>query len=865
MSDISNSERIIPVAIEDEVKESYLNYAMSVIVSRALPDVRDGLKPVHRRILYGMNALGLRSDRPYKKAARIVGDVLGKYHPHGDQSVYDALVRLAQNFSMRYPVVDGQGNFGSIDGDPPAAMRYTEARMGRIAEEMLRDINKETVDFGPNYDDSDEEPSVLPAGFPYLLANGASGIAVGMATNIAPHNLREIANGVAAMLDNEEITNEELNRYIKGPDFPTGGIIYGTRGIKSAYRTGKGSIPIRARFVIEENKRGREVIVVNEIPYMVNKATLITRIAELVRDRKIDGIADLRDESDRDGMRMVIELKRDTNVKVILNQLFTHTQMQVNFNVNTLALVDGRPKVLTLRDMVKAFIEHRHEVVVRRTKFDLRKAEEREHILIGLKIALDNIDEVIRIIKESPDVESARTNLINTFELSERQAQAILDMRLQKLTSLETKKIVDELEEVRALIKELKELLASEEKLRALIKRETFEIAEKHGDERRTSIEYNEIEAIDIEDLIQKENMVVLVSHRGYIKRLPYSSYKTQHRGGKGLNSSSNLRDDDFIEHVFIGSTHDHVLFFTSAGKAYYLKVHEIPEASRQAKGTHIKSLLEIAADEDIASVVPMKEFDPEINLFFATARGQVVKIQSSAFVNARRRGIRAIQLVDGDRLVTVLFTSGDDNLLLVSRRGQGLRMHESEVRTMGRNTRGMRGLKLKRGDEIAGACLAPDGDHVLLVSEYGSGKRTPFSEFTLHGRGGQGMRAFSVTETDNNGGGTGEVVAVIPVLDEDEVIAVSSQGITIRIRAKDVSIQGRNARGVAVMSVERPDYVVGVAKLDVTEGAEDDTETGTTGQTDTGDADPGLPGDPGRASGESTEAAPVNEETPEE
>jgi DNA gyrase subunit A len=812
---------VIPVAIEDEVKESYLNYAMSVIVSRALPDVRDGLKPVHRRILYGMSSMGLRSDRPYKKAARIVGDVLGKYHPHGDQSVYDALVRLAQEFSMRYPVVDGQGNFGSVDGDPPAAMRYTEARMHKIAEEMMRDINKETVDFGPNYDDSDEEPLVLPGAFPYLLANGASGIAVGMATNLPPHNLREIADAVAAALDNDEITNDQLIEYVKGPDFPTGGTIYGQRGIKNAYRTGKGRIVVRARFTIEENKRGRDVIVVNEIPYMVNKATLITRIADLVRDRKLDGIADLRDESDRNGMRIVVELKKDTNVKVILNQLFTHTQMQVNFNVNALALVDGRPRVLTLRDMIQAFIQHRHEVVVRRAQFDLRKAEEREHILIGLKIALDNIDEVIRIIRESADVEGARNNLMSSFDLSERQAQAILDMRLQKLTNLETKKIVDELEEVRALIRELKELLGSEQKLRDLIKRETYELAEKYGDDRRTNIEFDEVEAIDIEDLIQKEDMVVLVSHRGYIKRLPYTSYRTQGRGGRGLNSSSNLRDDDFIEHVFVGSTHDHVLFFTSAGKAYFLKVHEIPEASRQAKGTHIKTLLEIAADEDIASVMPLRDFVPEVNLFFVTAKGQVVKVRADAFVNARRRGILAVQLMDGDRLVTVLYTGGADRLLLVSRQGQGLRFAEDEVRTMGRNTRGVRGLTLKRGDEIAGACIAPDDGQVLLVTEYGSGKRTPFSEFTLHGRGGQGMRAFSVVANDGDGdSGTGEVVAVLPVQDGDDFIAVSAQGVTIRLRSEDVSIQGRSARGVKVMNVNPPDYVVGVAKMD---GADED------------------------------------------
>ena len=812
MSDSNQTGRVIPVAIEDEVRTSYLNYAMSVIVSRALPDVRDGLKPVHRRILYGMSAMGLRSDRPYKKAARIVGDVLGKYHPHGDQSLYDALVRLAQKFSMRYPVVDGQGNFGSVDGDPPAAMRYTEARMHRIAEEMLRDINKETVDFGPNYDDSDEEPLVLPAAFPFLLANGASGIAVGMATNIPPYNLREIADAVAATIDTPDIETNDLLRYIKGPDFPTGGIIYGVRGIRSAAATGKGRVTVRARFLIEENKRGRDVIVVNEIPYMVNKATLITRIAELVRDRKIDGIADLRDESDRNGMRIIIELKKGTNVKVILNQLFTHTQLQVNFNVNALALVNGRPQTLSVRDMVQAFIDHRYEVIIRRTTFDLRKAEEREHILIGLKIALDNIDEVIRIIRESVDVEHARNALIAAFELSERQAQAILDMRLQKLTSLETKKIIEELEEVRALIRELRALLASDQKLRDLIKRETFEIAEKYGDERRTQIEPSEIEAIDIEDLIQKEDMVVLVSNRGYVKRIAYSSYKTQGRGGRGLNSSSNLRDDDFIEHVFIGSTHDHVLFFTSHGKAYVLKVHEIPESSRQAKGTHIKGLLEIVADEDIASVIALKEFNPEINLFFATAGGQVVKIRSNAFVNARKRGIHAVKLAEGDRLVSVLMTSGSDQLLLVSRHGQGLRMNEDMVRTMGRNTAGMRGLKLKSGDEIAGACLAPEDGQVLLVTENGVGKRTSFSEFSIHGRGGQGVRAFTIVQDEDDG--TGEVVAVLPVAAGDEFIAVSSQGLTVRLRAEDISQQGRNARGVAVMNIGRPDYLVGVAKL---------------------------------------------------
>lgn len=820
MSDTQPTGRVIPVAIEDEVRTSYLNYAMSVIVSRALPDVRDGLKPVHRRILFGMNSMGLRSDRPFKKAARIVGDVLGKLHPHGDQSVYDALVRLAQTFSMRYPVVDGQGNFGSVDGDPPAAMRYTEARMHRVAEEMLRDINKETVDFVPNYDDSEEEPSVLPGAFPFLLANGASGIAVGMATMIAPHNLREIAQAVSAALDNDDITDEEIGQYIKGPDFPTGGIIYGLRGIHQAIRTGRGRIVVRARFVLEENKRGREVIVVNEIPYMVNKAALITRMAELVHDRKIDGIADLRDESDRDGMRIVIELKRDTNVKVILNQLFTHTQLQVNFNVNALALVDGRPKLLAVKEMVRAFINHRHDVIVRRTQFDLRKAEEREHILIGLKIALDNIDEVIRIIRESADVEAARNALMETFELSERQSQAILDMRLQKLTSLETQKIIDELEEVRALIRELRELLASEEKLRGVIRRETNEIAEKYGDDRRTSIEPYEIESIDIEDLIQREDMVVLVSRRGYLKRIPYSEYKVQKRGGKGKGSSQRLADEDFIEHVFVGSTHDHVMFFTSIGKAYHLKAHEIPATSRQARGTHVKTLLEISADEDVTSVLPLKEFTPSVHLFLATANGIIVKIQADKFVNARKRGIYAVALREGDRLVDVLMTSGSDHILLVSRRGMSVRFDESHMRATNRNTAGVIGMKLETRDEITGACLAPDGKYVLMLTERGAGKRTPFEEFTTHKRGGKGMKALNVTTEGDNA--TGEIVGVLSVEAEDEVVAVTSQGMTVRFRSDGVSTQGRYARGVSVMNVDPPDYVVGIALFQGEEESED-------------------------------------------
>ncbi|MCK4543343.1 MAG: DNA topoisomerase (ATP-hydrolyzing) subunit A, partial [Spirochaetales bacterium] len=585
---------VIPVAIEDEIRESYLNYAMSVIVSRALPDVRDGLKPVHRRILYAMNEMGLKSDRAFKKCGRIVGDVLGKYHPHGDQSIYDALVRLAQDFSLRYPVVKGQGNFGSVDGDPPAAMRYTEAKMQKIAEKMLQDIRKETVDFGPNYDDSMTEPLVLPAALPYLLVNGTSGIAVGMATNIPPHHLGEVCDAIAAHIDNPEMTSNDLMEFVKGPDFPTGGIIFGTKGIKDACLTGRGKITVRSRFVLESTKTGRDVIIITELPYTVNKANLIIRIADLVREKKIEGISDLRDESDRDGMRIVIELKKGAIPKIILNHLFTHTSLQQNFNVNALALVNRRPKLLTLKDTIFHFINHRKEVVTRRARFDLKKAEERAHILEGLKIALENIDEVVKTIKESKNVDAARNNLREKFNLSEKQAQAILDMRLQKLTGLETKKIIEELEEVLKLIACLKDLLSSEQKILEVVKTEILEIKNTFGDERRTEIVPEEVEAIDIEDLIKKEDMVVLISNRGFIKRVPVTSYRSQGRGGKG-SSSAKLKNEDFLEHIFIGSTHDYILFISSEGKAYWIKVHEIPEGSRASRGTNIKAFLAIS------------------------------------------------------------------------------------------------------------------------------------------------------------------------------------------------------------------------------------------------------------------------------
>jgi DNA gyrase subunit A len=814
VSDQERHGRVIPVAIEDEVKESYLNYAMSVIVSRALPDVRDGLKPVHRRILYAMSDMGLRPDRPYKKSGRIVGDVLGKYHPHGDQSIYDALVRLAQDFTMRYPMVDGQGNFGSVDGDPPAAMRYTEARMTRISEEMLRDIGKDTVDFGPNYDDTINEPLVLPASVPYLLVNGASGIAVGMATSMAPHNLGEIANAVAAYIDNSDITIDELMEHVSGPDFPTGGIIYGTRGIKDAYRTGKGRIPVRARFTIESMSGSRDAIIVTEIPYLVNKATLITRIADLVRDRRIDGISDLRDESDRNGLRVVIELKKGASPKIILNQLFTHTQLQANFNVNALALVHGKPELLNLKQIIEHFVEHRRDVVIRRTKYDLRKAEERAHVLEGLKIALDNIDEVVQIIKESDDVNDARARLMTRFDLSEVQAQAILDMRLQKLTSLETKKIVEELEATRKLIAELRALLASEEKILGVVREETLDLADRYEDERQTEIIPEEIEAIDIEDLIQREDMVVVISNRGYIKRMPLSSYRLQGRGGKG-RASANLREDDFIQHLFIGSTHDYILFATSEGKAYYLKVHQIPEGSRAARGQHVRGLLNVSSDEEITAVVRFSEFSDERYLFMATTRGVVKKVRVSDFRNAKIRGITAINIAEGDKLAAAMLTGGDSDLVLVTRKGRGLRIDEETVRPMGRASRGVQGIRLSGSDELAGAVTVSDKMQMLLMTQYGFGKRTEFAELSPHGRGTGGQRVYAVSDR------TGEVVGIQPVGEGDDLVVVTSQGTSIKVAVSQITTQSRGAAGVRVVNIDRPDYVVGIGRA----AADDDEE----------------------------------------
>ena len=799
--------RVIPIAIEDEIKESYLNYAMSVIVSRALPDVRDGLKPVHRRILYSMHEMGLRSNQAYKKCGRIVGDVLGKYHPHGDQSIYDALVRLAQTFSMRYPVVDPQGNFGSVDGDPAAAMRYTEARMAKLAEQMLLDINKETVDFGPNYDDSMREPTVLPGSFPYLLTNGTSGIAVGMATNMPPHNLGEICSAIEAYIENPEIIIDELLQYVKGPDFPTYGIIFGKKGIRDAYKTGRGRITVRARCTLEDFKGGRERIIVTELPYAVNKANLIIKIADLVKNKKIDGIADLRDESDKSGMRIVIELKRGAVAKVVLNQLFSHTSLQQNFNVNSLALVDGRPKLLNLKEMVHYFVRHRVEVITRRTKYDLKKAEEREHILLGLKIALDNIDEVIKIIKASKNVEEARNKLIERFELSERQAQAILDMRLQKLTSLETKKIIEELEEIRKLIAHLRDLLSSEFKILEVVKQETHELSEKFSDDRRTEILIDEVEEINVEDLIKKEDMAVLLSNKGFIKRVPVTSYRSQGRGGKG-SSSVTLRSEDFIEHLFIASTHDYILFITSEGKAYWMKVHEIPEGSKTSRGSHIKTLLSISANEEITSVINLTEFSDNEFIFMATRRGIIKKVKTADFSNARTRGIIALKLNPNDQLVSSELTDGKNDVILISRSGNALRFNEKVVRSMGRNSRGVLGLKLSNNDELIGVLRVAENEHMFLVSENGFGKRVAYDTFHPHGRGTRGQIAYKLDDK------TGEIVGTLSVNDDDDVVCITSQGNSIKLQVNSIPVQGRSARGVIIVNIEKPDQLVGVARV---------------------------------------------------
>ena len=820
---------LIPIPIETEVKRAYIDYSMSVIVSRALPDVRDGLKPVHRRILYSMEEKSLRYSGPTRKCAKIVGDVLGSYHPHGDASVYDALVRLGQDFSLRYPVIHPQGNFGTIGGDPPAAYRYTEAKMARLAESMVEDIKKDTVDFIPNFDDSTQEPTVLPGKFPFLLANGSSGIAVGMATNMPPHNLREIAQAVSAYIDNPDITIDELAKYIKGPDFPTGGIIFGKKGIRQAFKTGRGKILVRGRFNIEVDKKGKETIIFTEVPYQVNTTALVAKIGELAREKVIEGIAAVNDEtSDRAGLRLVIELKRGAIAKVVLNQLFSKTALQSSFGVINLALVDGRPQTLTLKQLVGYFVAHRQEVVTRRVRFDLKKAEERAHILRALIVAIDNIDEVIKIIRGSRDTASAKNALMERFSFDDIQAQAIVDMQLKRLTSLEIEDLRKELRELELLIEHLKDLLAHPEKILALIKQETDELAEKFGDDRRTDIVSDEVEEINIEDLIKKEQMVVLVSNLGYIKRVPVTAYKRQNRGGKGSNSAA-LVEDDFLDQIFTASTHDYIMFITNEGKAYWVKVHEIPEASRTSRGSHIKSLLAVSSDEEITTIVSLKEFSSDTYLLMATAGGIVKKVQTDSFQNAKTRGIIAIKLDEGDKLVSAILTTGKDELMLVTRHGQALRVSETEIRDQGRASHGVIGIRLSGGDELTGA-LRINGGKLLVMSENGYGKRVDFSEFSPHGRGTGGQKVYTITEK------TGEVVGLLAVADDDEIVCITGQGKTIRVQVSSINVMGRAAQGVKILDIESPDQLIGldvVAREDEEDIAPPASETTFNGELD--------------------------------
>ena len=799
------TERILPVDIEEEMKGSYIDYSMSVIVSRALPDVRDGMKPVHRRILFGMRELGLGSGRAYKKCARIVGEVLGKYHPHGDSAVYDTLVRMAQDFSMRYPLVDGQGNFGSVDGDSPAAMRYTEARLASISDEILRDLDKDTVDFTPNFDESLKEPTVLPSIVPNLLVNGASGIAVGMATNIPPHNLGEVVDGLIALTKDSDLTNEKLMKYVKAPDFPTGGIIYGYDGVKSAYTTGRGKIIVRARANIETLKGDRKNIVITEIPYYVNKSTLIERIAELVRNRKVEDITDIRDESDRDGMRIVVTLKRDAMPEVILNNLFKYTQMQQTFGVIMLALVDGRPKVLTLKEMMELFLKYRNEVVVRRSKYELDQAEKRAHILEGYIIALDNIDAVIKLIKKAKDVESAKTGLMKKFKLSEVQAKAILDMRLQRLTGLERKKIEAEYRETIKTIERLQAILNSKQLQMQIIREELLNLKRKYADERRTEI-IKDYEELSIEDMIAEEDVVITITHNGFIKRFPVSGYRRQIRGGRGVTAAT-TREDDFVEHMFIASTHHYILFFSDKGKCYGLKVHEIPEGGRASRGRSIAHLVDKDQGERITSYISVKEFTEEQFIVMVTEQGLIKKSNLSLFGNPRKSGIIAISLRRGDRMKDVKLTDGKHDIVLGTWNGMAIRFTEELIRDMGRTAAGVRGVRLGKGDRVIGAVtLRRLGTTILVATDKGYGKRSELDEYRVTGRGGKGIRTVKVTDK------TGNMVAIREVTDKDDIVIVTQRGMTIRQHVKDLRIAGRNTQGVRLIRLGQDDAISDLA-----------------------------------------------------
>lgn len=802
----TRNEKIVPIYIEDEMKNAYINYAMSVIIGRALPDVRDGLKPVHRRILYAMKDMGLVHNRPYRKCARIVGEVLGKYHPHGDSAVYDSLVRMVQDFSLRYPLINGQGNFGSIDGDAAAAMRYTEARLHRIAEWLLTDIEKQTVNFRPNFDGSLQEPEVLPSVVPNLLINGASGIAVGMATNIPPHNLGEIADAVCHVVDNPDCELNDLLKIVTGPDFPTGGLICGRDGIRKAYRTGRGSLTMHARMHVEQKKRNRECIVVTEIPYQVNKNRLITSIANLVKKKKITDISDIRDESDRDGMRIVIELKQGANGEVVINQLYKHTQMRETFGVIMLAIVNNQPRILNLKQVLEEFISHRKTVIVRRTKYDLAKAQRRAHILEGLKVAINDLDEVVRIIKSSKDPEQARDRLIKKFELSQIQADAILAMRLHQLTSLETKKIEDEYLELLKTIGKLEGILASERKVLEIIKAETTEVKEKFAGPRRTEITAS-AEDLDIEDLIAEEDMVITLSHAGYIKRYPVSAYRRQKRGGKGMTGAQ-TREEDFVEHLFIASTHDYLLIFTNEGKLHWLKVHEMPQAGRRTKGRPIVNILELGEDEQITSVMPVREFTEGSFVVMATEEGKIKKTSLTAFSNPRKGGIIAISLTKGDRLVASLLSSGADQLCIATKQGKAIRFSEKDIRAMGRSAQGVKGISLSKKDRVVGMVKA-EPDHTLLtISEKGYGKRTLFESYRLQKRGGTGVINLKVVKKN------GPVVGVKGVDEDNEVMLISEKGMIVRVPTSGISEIGRSTQGVRVINLAEGDRLTGVASV---------------------------------------------------
>jgi len=801
------TDRQVEINIEDEMKRSYLDYAMSVIIGRALPDARDGLKPVHRRILFAMRELKNDWNKPYKKSARIVGDVIGKYHPHGDTAVYDTIVRMAQGFSLRYPLVDGQGNFGSVDGDAAAAMRYTEVRLMRLAHEMLEDLDKETVDFTPNYDETLTEPSVLPAKIPNLLVNGSSGIAVGMATNIPPHNLSEIIDATVALIDNADISWQELMTYLPGPDFPTSGILHGRKGIEDAYQTGRGIIRLRARVLIEKDRRtGRETIVVTEIPYQVNKARLIEKISELVREKRIEGIQYVRDESDREGMRIVIALKKDEISGVVINQLYTHTQMEATFGIILLAIVDREPRLLSVKELLGHFVEHRKEVIIRRTRFDLDKAEARAHILEGLKTALDHIDAVVGIIRSSKTPMEAKERLVSQFELTDTQAQAILEMRLQRLTGLERDKIQEEYKETIQAIARFREILASERLVLNLIKEELKDLKEKYGDERRTEI-IEATEEISVEDMIVEEDMVVTVSHAGYIKRNPITLYNSQRRGGKGKTGMA-TREEDFVDRLFVASTHDTFLFFTNLGRVYWRKVHELPQAGRLARGKAIVNLLALGDGEKLATVLPVRSFQPGHTVILVTKSGKVKKTDIMAYSRPRTGGIIALNLVPGDELIAARITDGTQNCFLGSRHGMSIRFHESNVRPMGRASQGVRGMRLEDDDVIVGMEVLTNGKTLMTITENGYGKRTSVDEYPIQKRGGKGVITIKTTERN------GMVVAILLVTDEDDIMLMTDRGKIIRMPVKDVSVIGRNTQGVRLIAMDPGERVVSAARL---------------------------------------------------